>query len=116
MKTLLLRNATVILPDGTAENTALVIVNGQFAEISTENRNFRAEEEVNLTNCKIYAGFVDLHNHGAVGVDVNSATAKDLHKVSRFLATKGVTAWIPTLVPDAFENYLKIIDAIDEAI
>ncbi len=116
MKTLLLKNAKVVLPYETTDNTALLIDGEQIAEIFTETTNFRADKEINLTNCKILAGFVDLHNHGAVGVDVNSATAEDLQKVSRFLATKGVTAWIPTVVPDAFENYRKVIDAIDEAI
>ncbi|HLM61934.1 MAG TPA: N-acetylglucosamine-6-phosphate deacetylase, partial [Pyrinomonadaceae bacterium] len=60
------------------------------------------------------SGFIDVHNHGAVGVDVNSATTEDLRKVSKFLASKGVTAWLPTFVPDSDENYRKVIEVIDE--
>jgi len=60
-------------------------------------------------------GFIDIHNHGAVGVDVNTATADDLLKVSAFLATQGVTAWLPTLVPDSDDVYERVIDAINEA-
>jgi len=37
-----------------------------------------------------------------------------LREVSKFLAGRGVTAWLPTLVPDSDENYGKIIEAIDE--
>ncbi len=59
-------------------------------------------------------GFVDVHNHGAVGVDVNSADADGLMRLAEFLATKGVTVWLPTLVPDSDENYLRAIAAIDE--
>lgn len=69
----------------------------------------------NLTGKKI-AGFIDLHNHGAVGVDVNTATADDLRKVSKFLASKGVTGWLPTFVPDEIEVYTKVVNAIDEII
>jgi len=60
-------------------------------------------------------GFIDIHNHGAVGVDVNSASADDLIRVSEFLATQGVAGWLPTLVPDSDDVYRRVIDAIDEA-
>ena len=63
---------------------------------------------------RLFAGFIDIHNHGAVGVDVNTATAEDLRKVGKFLASQGVTAWLPTLVPDSDENYAKTIGAINE--
>jgi N-acetylglucosamine-6-phosphate deacetylase len=59
-------------------------------------------------------GFVDIHNHGAVGVDVNSASADDLVRLSEFLSKNGVTAWLPTLVPGSDENYQRTIAAIDE--
>lgn len=61
-------------------------------------------------------GFIDIHNHGAVGVDVNSAAADDLLQVSEFLAAQGVAGWLPTLVPDSNEVYRSVIDAIDEAV
>jgi N-acetylglucosamine-6-phosphate deacetylase len=67
-----------------------------------------------LAEQTVFTGFIDIHNHGAVGVDVNSATADDLRKVSQFLAAQGVTAWLPTFVPDSIENYQRGIDAIDE--
>ncbi len=58
-------------------------------------------------------GFVDIHCHGAAGVDVNTATAEELLIVAEFLARHGVAAWLPTLVPDSDENYRRAIDAID---
>ncbi len=61
----------------------------------------------------IAPGFIDVHCHGSVGVDVNTANAAELLKVAEFLAKNGVTAWMPTLVPDADENYRRAIDAID---
>jgi N-acetylglucosamine-6-phosphate deacetylase len=66
------------------------------------------------TTRSVMPGFVDIHNHGAVGVNVNSASADDLVRLSEFLAKKGVTAWLPTLVPDSDENYHRTIAAIDE--
>lgn len=59
-------------------------------------------------------GFIDVHIHGAVGVDVNTADAAGLMRVAEFLARSGVAAWVPTLVPDSDENYVRAVHAIDE--
>ncbi len=109
---MLLRNTTVILPNEKAKNVSVLIENGEIAQIT--NKKISADETLDLSNAPLYTGFIDIHNHGAVGVDVNNASAKDLREVSKFLAGKGVTAWLPTLVPDSDENYRKVIEAIDE--
>src|SRR4051812_37258517 len=113
MKSLRLKNASAVLPAGVAENISILIENGKILEISEKDKTFNAQEIIDCSNLELIAGFIDIHNHGAAGVDVNSAGAEDLHKVSRFLAGKGVTAWVPTLVPDSDENYRKMIGAID---
>ena len=61
----------------------------------------------------LYPGFIDVHNHGAVGVDVNEADVDGLIAIAEFLAKEGVTAWVPTLVPDTDEVYQRVIGAID---
>lgn len=98
-----------------ANSDSILIENSQITATDFQGKDFDGEV-FELSNATIYAGFIDIHNHGAIGVDVNTATAEDLHKVSRFLAGKGITAWLPTLVPDSAENYQKVIDAIDEAL
>ncbi|MBX3245469.1 MAG: N-acetylglucosamine-6-phosphate deacetylase [Acidobacteria bacterium] len=62
---------------------------------------------------RLTAGYIDVHNHGAVGIDVNEADTDGLLEIARFLARNGVTAWLPTLVPDSDENYRRVIEAID---
>ena len=114
MKTLLLKNTNAILPGEKAKNVSILIEKNKIADISSKNESFIADETLDLSNTTLYAGFIDIHNHGAGGVDVNTANAENLREVSRFLANKGVTAWLPTLVPDADENYQMVIEAIDE--
>lgn len=75
-----------------------------------------ADEVVDCTGISVFPGFIDVHNHGAVGVDVNTADTDGLIEIASFLARNGVTAWLPTLVPDSDENYGKAIDAIDRLI
>jgi N-acetylglucosamine-6-phosphate deacetylase len=56
-----------------------------------------------------------VHIHGALGVDAMDAEANDLIRVSQFLATRGVTGWLPTLVPASTAGYARSIKAIGDA-
>ncbi|HBR56134.1 MAG TPA: N-acetylglucosamine-6-phosphate deacetylase [Blastocatellia bacterium] len=77
-------------------------------------RNSAAEiGEKSDTLSFLFPGFIDVHNHGAAGIDVNSADAEGLLEIAKYLAKNGVTAWMPTLVPDTDEAYLRAIRAID---
>ena len=64
------------------------------------------------TGLTLFPGFIDVHIHGAMGIDVNVADVDGLLKIGKFLARNGVTAWMPTLVPDSDESYARVIAAI----
>lgn len=53
---------------------------------------------------KIVPGFIDTHTHGAMGEDVNAATAEGLEKISRFMAGRGTTAWLASVLTDTQEQ------------
>ena len=53
---------------------------------------------------KVVPGFIDTHTHGAVGVDVNGATAEDLEKISCFVSSKGTTSWMCSILTDTREQ------------
>lgn len=114
---LLLSNGRIVLPELTIESASLFIENGRIARIfdSGTNRSFKADRVVNLNGSMIFPGFIDVHIHGAVGVDVNSADAARLLGVAEFLASNGVSAWLPTLVPGPSDQYKRAIAAINEA-
>lgn len=59
---------------------------------------------------KIVPGFLDIHTHGAVGVDVNAATAEELGKIGHFMATQGTTSWLCSVLTDTKEQTLWCID------
>ncbi len=111
MTTKLLRNCRFSQGN---ELGSILVVDGAIAEPSGDTRTGEYAEVYDLAGAFVSPGFVDVHNHGAVGVDVNGASADDLLTLSAFLARNGVTAWMPTLVPDSDENYRRVIDAIDE--
>ena len=61
-------------------------------------------EVFDAAGLKLVPGFIDTHTHGAVGVDVNGATAEDLEKISIFMASRGTTAWQCSILTDTREQ------------
>lgn len=62
------------------------------------------EEIIDARGLKIVPGFLDIHTHGAVGIDVNGATADDLEKIGKFFAKNGTTAWLASVLTDTVEQ------------
>jgi len=46
---------------------------------------------IDLGGRQVVPGFIDIHTHGASGVDVNGTDAEGFEKVSRFFASQGTT-------------------------
>lgn len=59
---------------------------------------------------KVVPGFIDIHTHGAVGVDVNGASAGDLEKIGTFFAGNGTTSWLASVLTDTEEQTRWCID------
>ena len=114
MKSVLLKNATVALPDRELAGAAVLVTDGKIAAVGSDLRD-SAAEQIDLAGAILLPGFIDVHNHGAVGVDVMEATPDGLREVSAYLATQGVTGWLPTLVPGSDENYASVAAAVSEA-
>ena len=109
---LLLRVSRAILPHGPAEDVRLRIVGDHIEEITEGAVSNPSLGSIDLDGLTLFPGFIDLHIHGAVGVDTLVASSSDLGVVSDFLATQGVTSWVPTLVPAADEQYESAVQAI----
>lgn len=112
MADLLLKNADVMLPGGADGSGSARLTDGIIAEINSNAPE--AGEVIDLAGLTLWPGFIDMHTHGAVGVDTMAANADDLADMARFLARQGVTAWLPTLVPGSDEEYRRSIRAIDD--
>lgn len=112
MTSILLKNVTALLPDKSSENTNILVENGRISNIS--NEDITADKIIDLNNHTLFAGFIDIHNHGAVGVDTNEASVDEFIEVGKFLAKNGVTAWLPTFVPDSDENYRRQIATLEK--
>src|SRR5690349_16991180 len=113
---LLLRNAALVLPDKIVPRGSILVEDGLISAIDEDNTiETSGAESIDLNGTTILPGFIDFHIHGSVGIDVMEATPDGLQEVSRYLASQGVTAWLPTFVPASDENYASAIRAISEA-
>lgn len=56
----------------------------------------RVDIIVNADGLLLLPGFIDLHTHGALGVDFMSASEAELQRVSEFFAAHGVTGFLAT--------------------
>ena len=112
MTKLLLKNAKVVLPDREVDLDVLL----EDGRISAIGDSLNAADEVDLAGTTLLPGFIDVHIHGAVGIDVMAATPAGLREVSMYLASQGVTAWLPTLVPGSDENYASLAAVVSECL
>ncbi len=111
MPQLLLKNTLI---DGAERSVS--VDSGLITGIDTASGAAAADVEVDLDGASLFPGFIDVHNHGAVGVDVNEADAEGLIAIGEFLARNGVTAWLPTFVPDSDETYVRVIGEIEKVV
>ena len=78
------------------ESTKIIGIGGVSA-FSQDEPNL---EVIDLTGCYALPGLIDSHVHGSGGFDTELAADPEQHleDLSRFLASKGVTSFLPTLV------------------
>jgi len=109
---LLLRDARIVLRDGIVEDGTILIEDEHIVAVGDAHTD---AESLSLSGLTVLPGFIDVHIHGAVGVDVMEASADGLNEVSAYLATQGVTGWLATLVPGSDENYASVSAAVGQA-
>lgn len=107
---MILKNATVYGGDFSPRITDITIENGIITSLD--------KTEKTGTDCSgqaIIPGFIDIHIHGCYLADATDGKCDSVLKMSRFLATKGVTSFCPTTMTISSDNLRKSFSFIADA-
>lgn len=111
-KKLIIKNGCILTDRGFIYKDMLV-VNGKIERFGTNFKGDQAEI-IDVAGKTILPGFIDVHTHGAVGVDMNECDLEGLKKVCEFYASCGTTTFLPTILTDSKEVLLQCIKNIVE--
>lgn len=101
--------------DKVLEDAMLIIENGIIKKIVHGQHQEELGDILDLTEYNIIPGLVDLHIHGANGYDTMDAKFNSINEISKYLASKGITSFLPTTVTDNIENIKTALTNVYES-
>ena len=107
---MLFKNATVLNKDFEFVKADVLTENGVITDIAPEI----AGEGIDLSGKLMLPGAVDIHTHGAVGVDHCSGDKEGLARVCEWEAKNGVTSFLPTTMTVSEEMIINAVKAVAE--
>lgn len=103
---MILKHAMVMDEDFVLRPLDLKVESGMITAIGD---CLEGDDTIDLTGKLILPGFIDTHMHGARGHKLSDPNP-DLHEISRYEATQGVTAFAISTVCSDFEHTLRQLD------
>lgn len=101
----------VLTPDDVLMDHSLIIEGRKIIGLAPGTPPALPEDEIiNVQDSLVVPGFIDVHVHGAVGLDTMDATSEAILRMGDYFARHGVTTFLPTTVAASSED---IKDAID---
>src|SRR5689334_12095552 len=104
-------NARLIFSDEIRDGLEVVTGGGKIAAIR-EQTHARGKDVVDLTGNYLAPGFVDLHVHGALGLDSMEASAETFRVICNFHASGGTTSLLITTATAPIERVVDVLSAI----
>ncbi len=109
----LLTASAMVLPDCVLIDPWLLIEDGVIHSFGTRGDGLpQHTEHHDLPDALLAPALLDIHVHGASGHDVMEGTVEGVAHVSRFLATRGVGAFLPTTVTAPVDETLRALDGL----
>jgi len=108
-----IHNAILLTPLQRIDNSILTLSDGMI-ETLTPAAEFSFESGI-IIDAKggyVVPGLVDLHFHGAMGVDTMDAVSSAMEVISAYCARHGVTTFYPTIWSASGEEISAVIDCV----
>lgn len=101
------KNARIFL-NNQFRHGAFEVVDGRFGCILPHEV---PQDAIDLKGLTVIPGLVDVHIHGTVGADLSDGNYEDLLRMSRHLASRGVTAFVPASMTLPYEQLARAFAA-----
>jgi N-acetylglucosamine-6-phosphate deacetylase len=105
--------AALALPDRVLHDVWLLIEDGAIHSFGTRGDGLpQHQHHHQLASALLAPAMLDIHVHGAAGHDVMEGTAEGVAHLTRFLASRGVGAFLPTTVTAPLDHTLRALDGL----
>lgn len=112
-------NGKMVLEDGILAGHSLVVWDGKIQEILLEeelkDRYLDDHQVIDLQGGYLSPGWLDIHCHGARGIDVMDGDPIGIQAIAKFKASQGVTGFVPTGITSPFLEIEQAIEAVEES-
>ncbi len=108
---MIIRNAWVFSPNGSFRKKDVYTAAGK---IVARQEDAWWDEIIDADGCLLIPGLIDIHSHGAVGVDASEASAEKLRKLLRYEYENGITGYCPTTMTMPFQKLKKTFASVKD--
>ena len=110
--------ARLFTPSEEIQNPLLVVEDGVITRMTSRSNEPAPSGAtiVDFGDAVLAPGFIDIHIHGGSGLDLMRASASEVPRFGKFLATHGVTAYFPTTVAAPLGATCAALDRLANAI
>lgn len=109
---MLIKNCKIIYLDK-IESGSVLIKDGKIAEINPTNPQYTTL--IDACGKYLSPGFIDIHIHGSGGQDTMNATDEAINTITRVIATKGTTSYLPTTMTMSFKMINDSLKTVKKA-
>lgn len=102
----------VVYRNGAFQKETLYVQEGVL--VPEEQFNYQQSETVSAKDLFVIPGFIDIHTHGAVNIDVNHIDLDGFLKISEFFASQGTTSWLCSIVTDERDQVERVIQTFNK--
>jgi len=108
---MVIKNGNVFCEDGIFRNTDIEIQNGIITAIG-DSLDWQKDEVLDAGGCFVIPGLVDIHTHGAVGVDFCDGPIEGAEKIAKYFLKNGVTSFLGTTMSMPEEELAKAYSSL----